>query len=66
MHFTDSGKSIIVLSYKSPGIPKEEELTSIMQKYKQNVQVHRLPYRYALRKAGEELSQNFELLIIGR
>jgi adenine-specific DNA methylase len=64
--FSMLSKSIIILSYKSPGIPKEEELTSIMRKYKQNVQVYRLPYRYALRKAEEELSQNFELLIIGR
>ena len=59
-------KSIIVLSYKSPGIPTEEELVSMMRKHKRNVQVNRLPYRYALRKTREKTSKDIELLIIGR
>lgn len=59
-------RSIIVLSYKSPGIPTEEELVSIMRKHKRDVQVNRLPYQYALRKSREEKSQDFELLIIGQ
>ncbi len=63
--FSKLSKSIIVLSYKSPAIPNEEELIALMGKYKQNVQVHRLPYSYALRKSNDNQSQNFELLIIG-
>ncbi len=63
--FSKLSKSIVVLSYKSPGIPNEEELIALMGKYKQNVQVHRLPYRYALSKSKDNQSQNYELLIIG-
>lgn len=64
--FDRLSRSIIVLSYKSPGIPREEELVSMMRKHKRNVQVNRLPYRYALRKSRGKKSQNFELLIIGQ
>jgi adenine-specific DNA-methyltransferase len=64
--FDKFAKSIIVLSYKSPGIPREEEIVSLMRKYKQNVYVNRLPYKYALRKSKELSNQNFELLIIGK
>jgi adenine-specific DNA-methyltransferase len=59
-------RGIIVLSYKSPGFPTEEELVSMMRKYKRDVQVNRLPYQYALRKSQEEKGQDFELLIIGQ
>jgi adenine-specific DNA methylase len=59
-------RSIVVLSYKSPGIPKEEELISLVRNHKRNVQVNRLPYQYALRKPAREKGQNFELLIIGQ
>ncbi len=64
--FSKLSKSIIVLSYKSPGVPNEEDLISLMQKYKQHVLVHKLPYQYALKKPNGKSSQNFELLIIGR
>lgn len=58
--------SIIVLSYKSPGIPSEEELVSLVGKYKSNVSVERMPYCYALNKSNGKPNQNIELLIIGR
>lgn len=58
--------SIIILSYKSPGIPTEEALVSLLCKYKQDVTVRRLPYWYALNKSNGKPNQNIELLLIGR
>lgn len=58
--------STIVLSYKSPGIPSEEELVSLIGKYKSDISVERMPYCYALNKSNGKPNQNIELLIIGR
>jgi adenine-specific DNA-methyltransferase len=58
--------SIIVLSYKSPGIPSSDELLSIMRQYKHTVDIYELPYTYALSKANNQNRQANELLIIGR
>jgi len=57
--------SKIVISYKSPGIPTEEEITSIVSKYKTNVRVARSDYIYALNKSNGKEGENIELLIIG-
>lgn len=57
--------STIVISYKSPGIPTEEEITSIVRKYKTNVRVERSDYTYALNKSNGKVGENIELLIIG-
>ncbi len=58
--------SIIVFSYKSPGLPNEEEIVTILRKYKRNVSIRRLQYNYALNKSNGEPNQNVELLVIGR
>jgi adenine-specific DNA methylase len=64
--FSEFRNSTIVLSYKSPGIPTENELISGLKKYKKNVQVHKVPYKYALNKSNGKPNVNIELLIIGR
>jgi len=57
--------SIIVLSYKSPGVPSEDELISLLKKYKRRVQVEKKKYPYALSRANGLPKENTELLIIG-
>jgi len=57
--------STIVISYKSPGIPSEYEITSILKKYKKNVRVEKAEYIYALNKSNGKAGENIELLIIG-
>lgn len=55
--------SVLVVSYRSDGIPPEGELYDIMKKYKQNVQVeHYGHYKYVLSKNRESR----EILIIGK
>jgi adenine-specific DNA-methyltransferase len=47
---------ILVVSYRSGGIPTEEELTTLLKKYKKNVKVVRKDYKYALsNNDGKEL-----------
>lgn len=58
--------SIIILSYKSPGIPTEEELILLINKYKKKISVKRQPYYYALNKSNGKPNENIELLIIGQ
>lgn len=58
--------SIIVLSYKSPGLPTEEEIGTALKKYKKNVKIMRKPYNYALNKSNGKKGENIELLIIGQ
>ncbi len=54
--------SIIVVSYRSDGIPSEEELMSLLKRYKQNVRVeHFGQYKYVLSKN----SKSKEVLLIG-
>ncbi|MBN1572914.1 MAG: DNA adenine methylase [Deltaproteobacteria bacterium] len=54
--------SILVVSYRSDGIPSENELETIMKKYKRNVRIERFGnYKYVLSK--NEKSQ--EILLIG-
>lgn len=57
--------SIIVLSYKSPGIPTEDEIVSLLRKYKRRVRVEKTKYSYALSRSNGQTRENIELLIIG-
>jgi SOS regulatory protein LexA len=55
--------SILVVSYRSDGIPSPEELQNLMKKYKKNVyEAFRSEYKYALSKNGDSK----EILLIGR
>jgi adenine-specific DNA-methyltransferase len=55
-------RSIIVISYRSDGIPSEEELVSLLKQYKQHVRVeHFGPYQYVL----STNSASKEILLIG-
>ncbi len=59
--FNQFRKSILVVSYRSDGIPSETELVSLLMKYKKNVQVkHYGQYQYVLSKN----SKSEELLLI--
>lgn len=57
--------AILVLSYKSPGIPSARSLRQLMLEYKPKVTVHRKPYTYALSKKNGLPRENIELLIVG-
>ena len=60
--FRQFQKSIIVVSYRSDGIPSIEELVALLQKYKRNVRVEQYgQYRYVL-SVNEETQ---EMLLIG-
>ena len=55
-------KSIIVISYRSDGVPSESELLSLIKKYKRNVRVeHFGQYKYVL----STNSESGEILLIG-
>lgn len=58
--------SIIVMSYKSPGIPTVEQLRSLLLEFKSNVDIHERPYTYALSKRNGQPGHNIELLLVGR
>jgi adenine-specific DNA methylase len=54
--------SIIVVSYRSDGIPSEPELVGLLRQYKRNVRAARSgKYKYVLSKNGE----SSEILLIG-
>ena len=63
--FKKFNTSTIVLSYKSPGIPTEDEIVSILKKHKSRVRIEKEKYRYALNRSSGNLTENIELLIIG-
>jgi len=53
--------SILIISYRSDGIPSVEELVSLLKKYKQNIQeIKRKNYKYVLSTNHSE-----EILLIG-
>lgn len=58
-------KSIVVLSYRYGGTPTIEELSSIMLKYKKNLDVYDRHYKYALNKQNGNAELNREYLLIG-
>ena len=57
--------SIIVISYKYGGAPSIEELTEILQRYKENVRIHDKHYKYALNKQNGNAILNREYILIG-
>ena len=60
--FEQYRKSIIVVSYRSDGIPAESELVSLLKQYKRNVRVeHAGQYKYVLSTDSE----SGEILLIG-
>jgi adenine-specific DNA-methyltransferase len=61
--FERFAESILVVSYRSDGIPSQSELLRLMRKYKSNVQVESYgQYQYAL----STNKQSQEILLIGR
>jgi len=64
--FHKFAKSIIVVSYKSPGIPSEHELVELLSRYKAHVLVRRLKYNYALNRLNEQPHENIELMLIAQ
>ena len=55
-------ESVLVVSYRSDGIPSESELVSLLKRYKSSVRlVHLGPYKYVLSTNGESK----EILLIG-
>lgn len=48
--------STIVVSYRSEGIPTEQEMIDLLKEYKKNVKIHKINYKYALsNNDGKEL-----------
>jgi len=58
-------ESILVLSYKSPGVPSAEQLVDLMRELKSTVTVYDRPYTYALSRQNGKPRENIELLIVG-
>lgn len=58
-------KSTIALSYRYGGTPTIDELTAIMLKYKEHLDVYDKHYKYALNKQNGDAESNREYLIIG-
>lgn len=59
--FQKFSNSILVVSYRSDGIPSVEELLRLLNKYKQNIrEVKRKNYKYVLSTNHSE-----EILLIG-
>ncbi len=55
-------ESLLVVSYRSDGIPTESELVALLKQYKKTVQIHYFgPYHYALSKN----TKSKEILLIG-
>ncbi len=56
--------SILVVSYRSPGIPTKEVLQNLLEQYKREVKLETKKYKYVLSKEKEE--KNGEMLLIAR
>jgi len=57
--FKNFKDKIIVVSYRAGGVPSEEEMTSLLKRYKKEIKVIRKQYKYALSLNGSK-----ELLFI--
>lgn len=55
--------SIILISYKDPGIPKIRDISNIIKRYKKKVTIYKKPYFYALNKNNGHYN---EILILGK
>ncbi len=61
-------ESILIVSYSSNSLPTKEQMMSLMARYKQNVEVLPIEYRYNFgnRSGGETVRQNVrEFLFVG-
>lgn len=58
-------KSIIVLSYRYGGSPTIDELSQLILKYKEHLNVYDRHYKYALNKQNGNAELNREYLLIG-
>jgi hypothetical protein len=54
--------SILLVSYRSPGIPSEATLKSLLEQYKRKVRTTRRNHKYVLSKQG---TRNFEVCFVG-
>ena len=54
--------SILVVSYRTPGIPSEQELKDLLLSYKDSVNIKQREYNYVLSKKD---TKNGEILLIG-
>jgi len=59
--FSKYRDSILVISYRDDGIPKINELTELLKKYKKNVILKKSEYKYVLSNGNSK-----EVLIIGK
>jgi len=59
--FRKFNKSILVVSYRSDGIPSIDELESLLKKYKSDVSVEKRQYKYVLSN-----NQSEEVLIVAK
>lgn len=58
-------KSIIALSYRYGGTPTIDELSALILKHKEHLDVYHRHYKYALNKQNGNAEQNREFLLIG-
>ena len=56
--FSRFSSSIIVVSYSSNSFPTLEEMTSLLAKYKQHVEVVSIDYRYSIGNQGHKMANN--------
>lgn len=61
MLFSQFKDAILVISYRDDGIPSISDLIELLHKYKQNIAVHTVDYKYAL-----SIAQSKEVLIIAQ
>ena len=60
--FAQFQKSILIVSYRSDGVPSEEELVNLLKQYKGDVRVeHYGKYKYVL----STNSESKEILLVG-
>jgi adenine-specific DNA methylase len=63
--FARHSRSILVLSYRTPGYPSVEHLVALMARHKKRVAVEKIDYRYVLAKPIDNGDSRGEVLIIG-
>jgi DNA adenine methylase len=56
--FNHFKKSILMVSYSSNSLPGKEELLSLMSKYKKEVEVVSIDYRYRFANQGHKVTGN--------
>ena len=61
--FETHRQSIIIVSYKEPGVPSVPELASLLTGLGKKVHIYKKAYKYALQSADEE-TVNYEVLIV--